>query len=324
MSGSGGFQQFAFNQPAMAIAGDFASQNPYFTYDAGPGGLVAGSGGCDVGVFAWTYPPDDPDGTPTAAQNYGFGPVAGFVQRAMQASIITYLADASMTILQGQPMTLMTGGDFWVVNTGSAEADIGYKAFANLTTGKVSFGAAGSNPGGANDTSGGAVVATTLTVTGSISNDILTVTNVSAGVVYPGALLSSNGAGYVQPYGTAGTTGTGGNGTYALDIDEQNVAAGTTIGGSYGVYTVGTNASTPFAVGMYLSGGTTLSTSPPPVLTYLITGAGLTGSTFAVNSGTTSQTSHAIQGNVAYETKWYARSTGLNGELVKISDHPVG
>ena len=40
-----------------AVAGDFASQNQYYTYDAGPGGLVAGVGGVNIGLFAWTYPP---------------------------------------------------------------------------------------------------------------------------------------------------------------------------------------------------------------------------------------------------------------------------
>ena len=38
MSGTGGFQTQIYNQPAVAVAGDFASQNPFFTLDAGPGG----------------------------------------------------------------------------------------------------------------------------------------------------------------------------------------------------------------------------------------------------------------------------------------------
>ena len=33
MSGSSGFQQSASPQPVMGVAGDFASQNPYFTFD---------------------------------------------------------------------------------------------------------------------------------------------------------------------------------------------------------------------------------------------------------------------------------------------------
>ena len=320
MSGTGGFQTQAYNQPSMAIAGDFASQNPFFTYDAGPGGLVAGVGGLTVGRFAWTYPPLDPDGTPTAALNNGFGPVAGFVQRAQQASIVTYLAFASQVIVQGQAVTLMTGGDFWVVNNGATQATVGQKAFANLLNGTVSFAAAGSSPGGASD-SGGAVVNTTLTLVGGVQGNILTVASVSAGTIYPGAVLNSNAVGQV----VAQLTGTaGGAGTYSLSIGEQNVAAGTTIGGNYGVYTVGTATGT-FAVGMVLSGGTTLPTgAAAPVLTALISGTGGNGSTFATNSGTAAQTSHALVGSSAIETKWYAMSSGLASELVKISDHATG
>jgi len=324
-----GFQTQVYNQPAIGIPGDFASANPYFTYDAGPGGLVAGPGGVTTGRFAWVYPPLDPDNAPTVVQSFGFGPVAGFVKHSLQALNSTFLSDAGQTILQGLPVTLLTGGDFIVTNAGSAQALVGQKAFANLLTGAVQFAAAGSNPGGATD-SGGAVVNTTLTLVGGVQGNILTVASVSAGTIYPGAVLNSNAVGQVQPYGTINpatglaTTGTGGAGTYALSTGEQNVAAGTTIGGNYGVYTVGTATGT-FAVGMYLSGGTTLPTgAASPVLTFLISGTGGNGSTFATNSGTAAQTSHALTGNVAIETKWYAMNQALTNEPVKITDHPTG
>jgi hypothetical protein len=317
---SGGFQQQVYSQPAQAVAGDFASANPWWSMDAGPGGLVAGAAGLVVGRFAWTYPPLDPNSAPTVALNSGGGLPDGFVSRHQQGLNTTFLSDAGMTILQGLPVTLMTGGDFWCVNSGSAQATKGMKAFANFLTGLVSFAAAGSTPGGASD-SGGAVVSTTLTVTGSVSGNILTVTAVGAGTVYPGAYLNSNATGTVQPYGTAGTTGTGGTGTYALDVGEQSVAAGTTIGGKYGVYTVGTATGT-FAVGMVLSGGTTLLSGAS--LTTLISGTGGNGSTFAVAAGTTAQTSHALVGSTSIETKWYATSGALTGELIKISSQPPG
>ena len=324
----GGFQTQVYSQPAIGVAGDFASANPYFTYDAGPGGLVAGASGVSVGRFAWVTPPLDPNNAPTVANNFGFGPVAGFVHRSLQGLNTVFLSQASQLIPKGLPVTLMTGGDFDVVNDGTLQATIGQKAFANLLTGKVQFAAAGSNPGGATD-SGGAVVNTTLTLTGSISGNILTVTTASAGTIYPGAVLTSNGVGTIQPFGTGGTTGVGGTGTaaagtYMLDIGEQSVAAGTTIGGNYGVYTVGTATGT-FAVGMYLSGGTTLLTgASSPVLTALISGSGGNGSTFATNSGTQAQTTHALTGNVAIETKWFAMNAALTGEIVKMTDHPTG
>lgn len=317
---SGGFQTQVYNQPNLGVAGDFASANPWFSYDAGPGGLVAGAGGLTIGRFAWTYPPLDPNSAPQIALNSGFGPVDGFVGRHQQGLNTTFLSDAGMTIPVGFMATLMTGGDFLVVNAGSAQATKGMKAFANLLTGAVQFAAAGSIPGGASD-SGGAVVSTTLTLVGGVSGNILTVASVSAGTVYPGAVLNSNAVGVVQPYGTGGTTGTGGAGTYALDTGEQTVAAGTTIGGNYGVYTVGTATGT-FAVGMVLSGGTTLASGA--ALTKLLTGTGGNGSTFAVQCGTTSQTSHALVGSTAIETKWFAMSEGATNELVKITDHPLG
>lgn len=315
-----GFQTQVYNQPAQAVAGDFASANPYFSYDAGPGGLIAGDAGLVIGKFAWVYPPLDSNSAPQVALNTGNGAVAGFVHRAQQGLNSTFLSDAGMTVLKGLPVTLMVGGDFWCVNAGAAQALVGMKAFANLVTGAVSFAAAGTIPGGASD-SGGAVVSTTLTLVGGVSGNILTVASVSAGVVYPGSFLNSNASGVVLPYGTGGTTGTGGAGTYALSVGEQSVAAGTTIGGKYGVYTVGTATGT-FAVGMVLSGGTTLLAGAQ--LTQLLTGVGSDGSTFVVAAEATSQTSHALVGSTAIETKWYAMSAGLTTELVKISDHPTG
>lgn len=318
---TGGFQTQAYDQPAAFVAGDRVSNNPLFSFDAGPGGLIAGGpNGVTVGRFAWVFPPLDPNGGPQVVQNYGYGPVAGFVMRNLQAMNPTYLSNAGNVIQPGYEMALMIGGDFAVVNDGLTEATLGQKAFADLTTGKVSFAATGTFPNSASD-SGGAVVNTTLTMVGGINGNILTVASVSAGSVVPGALLTSNGVGYVQPYGSGGTTGTGGAGTYLLDTAEQNVAAGTTIGGNYGVYTVGTATGT-FAVGMMLSGGTTLPAGV--TLTKLLTGAGGNGSTFAVNSGTGAQTSHALVGSSSVETKWYARSQGLAGEPVKISSTPLG
>jgi hypothetical protein len=314
---SAGWQQQVYNSPAQAVAGDFASTNPVFTYDAGPGGLVAGAAGVTIGRFAWVYPPLDPNSAPTTALNSGAGPVTGFVHREQQGLNSTFLSNAGMTILSGLMVTLFTGGDFWAVNSGSAQALIGQKAFANLNTGLVSFAAAGTFPSSASD-SGGAVVNTTLTLVGSISGNTLTVASISAGSVYPGAVLNSNAVGQVVSQ-VSGTPN--GVGVYLLSIGEQTVAAGTTIGGNYGVYTVGTATGT-FTVGMQLSGGTTLPANT--VLTALISGTGGNGSTFATNSGTAAQTSHALVGSTVVETKWVAMSSGLTGELVKMSSQPTG
>lgn len=314
------FQKQVNTQPAIGVAGDFASHNPRFSVLAGQGAFVAASGGAIVGRFAWATDPADDVGAPSLVSNVGFGPVTGFVGRALQGLITVFLQDASMGIPQGMPVTLFSGGDFLVQNDSASQSVIGQKAFADLTTGKVTFfAAAGTFPGGATD-SGGAVVNTTLTLVGGVAGNVLTVASISAGAIYPGAVLNSNAAGSVVSQ-LSGTPN--GVGTYLLSQNEQSVAAGTTIGGNYGVYTVGTATGT-FKVGMYLTGGTTLPTSPPPSLTFLISGTGGSGSTFATNSGTAAQTSHALTGNTAIETKWIAMSVGNAGELVKISSQPLG
>jgi hypothetical protein len=102
-------------------------------------------------------------------------------------------------------------------------------------------------------------------------------------------------------------------------VGEQSVAAGTTIGGLYGVITFGTVTGGPFAVGMVLTGtGVAANT----VITDTITGGGTSGT--MVTNPNTAVSSTTIVGSSVVETKWYARSTGLNGEVVKISSQPLG
>lgn len=311
MSGTGGFQTQVVNQPALGVRGDFASSNPWFSFDAGPGGLVADVGGVGIGYFAWANPPTDPNSGPTLVKNSGFGPVDGFVSRHQQGLNTTFLSNAGMSIPEGFMVTLMTGGDFLVDNDGLTTALKGQKAFANLLTGKVSFANAGSVPGGASD-SGGACVKTTLTLVGSVSDDILTVTSVSAGTVYPGAVLSSNAVGQITKQLT-GTTG--GAGTYQLDTGNQSVAAGTTIGGFYGLYTVGSATGT-FTTGMVITG----TDVPANDVTYYEVTAGAV----FVMSQVTAWSSTALVGSSSIETKWIAVSAAAPGNLVKITDHPLG
>src|SRR6202046_1847556 len=140
-------QSQVFYQPAPAVAGDFASANTNrFTVLAGPGGLVAGPQGLTVGLFAWLSSTFiDTNGSPQVANNFGVGAPAGFVQRDQQALITTYLADASMVVPAGMPVTLFDSGDFWVVNNGTTQAIANVSvAYANYANGQVSFAAAGS------------------------------------------------------------------------------------------------------------------------------------------------------------------------------------
>lgn len=314
---SGGFQSQVYSQPALGIAGDSASANQQFSYDAGPGGLVAGSA-LYVGRFAWVTSPLDPNGTPTIANSFGAGAPAGFLKRNQQGLNTTFLSAAGMQVQPGAQTALQISGDFLVVNDGATEALYGMKAYANLADGKITFAATGSPTTGPSATTS-SIAASTFSVTGSIANDVLAVTAVGSGTLVNGATISGTGIASGTKI-TAQLTGTaGGVGTYRVSIPEQTVAS-TTVSGTYGTFTVGTLTTTPtFAVGQQLNAtgavvaGTTLS--------QLLTGSGGTGSTFAVTDNTV-VSSQTISALVSVETKFYARSTGLAGEIVKISSTP--
>lgn len=137
------FQSTVHNDPNPAVAGDFASANPRASRLAGPGAFVAGSGGCNVGLFAWA----DANGLVT---NAGSGVPSGFVHRDMQGLITTWLAEASMNIPEGLPVTLMSAGDFWAQTL--TTATIGQKVFASNTDGTIKTGAAGATIAGYTET----------------------------------------------------------------------------------------------------------------------------------------------------------------------------
>lgn len=314
---SGGFQQQAYNGPAVAVAGDFASNNPYWTYDAGPGALVAGAAGVTIGRFAWTAPPQDPDGTNGVANNFGAGPVAGFVHREQQGLNTTFLSFAGNLIQPGFMVTLMTGGDFWVKNEGSTQALPGMKCYADFSTGKASFAATASPAQSASVT--GAIAASTGSFTGSISGNVLTITAVGSGVAVVGGTLSGTGvATGTQITSQIGGTA-GGIGTYEVSIPEQTVAS-TTISETYGTLTVSAVGSGALEVGSVLAGAAPVTTGT--VITALGTGTGGTGTYVVSPTQTASSGTITAVGDV--ETKWIAMSSGLVGELVKISAQPLG
>jgi len=318
------FQSQVNVQPARGVEGDFCSANPRFTVDAGPGGLVAGGAGVIVGRFAWAVAPADGDGAPSVVNNFGSGPVTGFVHREQQGLITVYLEAASLMLPGGFGVTLHNGGDFWVKNNGAAQALPGMKAYANYADGKATFAATGSPTAGGSG-SASTIAAGTSSVTGSIADDIMTVTAVGSGTVYPGTTISgtdvASGTKVVSqllPLLTGEAIG--GIGRYAVSIPEQN-AASTTISGTYGLMTVGGIVVAGFAVGNVLnaSGAVVAGTR----ITALGTGIGGAG-TYIVDNNTvvTSQAISVLSTNV--ETKWTAMSSALPGELVKISSQPLG
>jgi hypothetical protein len=313
----GGFQQQVYSQPAAAVAGDRASQNPIFSYDAGPGGLVAGTS-LFVGRFAWATSPLDPNGTPTIANSFGVGAPAGFLMREMQGLNTTYLSAAGMQVAPGFQMALQIAGDFWVVNDGSTEALYGQKAYADLATGKVSFAATGSPTTGPSST-GSTVAASTFSVTGSIAADVLTVSAVGSGTIVNGATISGTGIASGTKVVSQITGSAGGVGTYRVNIPDQTVAS-TTVSGTYGTLTIGTLTTTPtFAVGQQLNA--TGAVVAGTTITQALTGTGGSGSTFAVDNNTV-VSSQVISALTSVETKFYARSAGPAGSVVKISSTP--
>lgn len=316
MMPGGGFQTQVNVQPAPAVEGDFCSTNPRFTFDAGPGGLVTGASGVRVGYFAWATAPLDPNSGPSIANNFGSGPVTGFVHREQQGLITTFLADAAMTVPQGFPITLFTGGDFWVKNNGTTQAVLGQKAFANYANGQVSFAASGSiNTGQVT----GSIGAATSQFVASISGDIMTVTSVTSGTIVAGGAISGGTGVVANTVIVSQLSGTvGGAGTYLVNIGEQNVQSAL-LTESYGILNVTAVTSGAVGVGDLLTGS---GVSTNTFVTQLGTGSGGTGTYYVNNSQTVGSITITVGLNV--ETKWYAMSGGLPGELVKISDHPLG
>jgi hypothetical protein len=137
------FQSFINQYLAPAVAGDFASANPQASVVSYDGTLKAGSGGCNIGVFAWA----DASGNVT---NAGSGAPTGFVHRDLQGLQYNLLSDSTMNIPQGYPVTLHSAGDFWVKTTTAATP--GQKIFASNTTGAAQTGAAGATITGYTET----------------------------------------------------------------------------------------------------------------------------------------------------------------------------
>jgi hypothetical protein len=313
----GDFQSQVNVAQAPASAGDFCDKNPRYSFDAGPGGLVAGPNGCLVGHFAWVYGNLDGDGTPSVVSSSGFGPVSGFIHREQQGLIVNYLASSGLTVQPGFGVTVMTGGGFWALNSGSNEALVGMKAYANFADGAVTFAAAGSPTAGGTSTAS-TIAAKTANITGTVADDVLTVTVATGDVIVAGSQLSGTGinSGTEIVSQISGTPG--GVGTYQLNVGEYALGS-TAITGTYGLLTVGGTVAGNFAVGQTVTGsGITANTH----IRQAGTGVGLAGTYYVDLTQTIG--SQAINTSSNVETRWFARSTGLANELVKISDKLLG
>lgn len=275
-----GFPSQVNVQPAIGVAGDFANANPRFTVPAGAGTFVAGAAGLLIGAFAWADPV-----VPNRLNSFGPGSVTGFVGRfGQRADIIQYLQDSSMVILPGMDATVYNGGDFLMKNGGASAVTIGMKAYANNSTGLVTFGPTGTPPTSASATSAtlakivsastGGALPVANTCTGSIAGNVLTVSAVGTGSVLAGGVgqtiagtgIDPNTSIISQLSGAAG-----GAGTYQVSVSQNVGSEAITLSGG-GLTLTGGNTSGVFAPGMTISG-----TNIPTGTTILAYGTGTAG-----------------------------------------------
>lgn len=134
-----GFQRVINQQPAPAVAGDFASNNPR-TSVVPPveAGFVSAVGeAVTVGFFAWGG--SDGKVYSAIANVPAGGSALGFVARQPNIPsvlITTFLGESRMTLNDGLPATLQNGGEYWASIQGGA---IGDAVFALNTTGAPSL-----------------------------------------------------------------------------------------------------------------------------------------------------------------------------------------
>lgn len=323
----GGFQTAVNVQPALGVEGDFCDASPRSTVDAGAGGLICGLAGVTVGRFAWWSSAQvDDGGAPAVVNNFGTGPVTGFVHREQQGLITTYLADAAMIVPGGFPITLFNSGGFWVRNAGTNQALPGMNAFANFADGRVTFGAGTQGGSGQNPNFGGAVVTgsigpQTASFTGSISGNVLIVSALAGGTITPGALLGTAGGIAASCTIVSQLSGTiGGVGQYSLSVPEQSITSQAMTTG-YALLNVTAVSSGTLGVGDTLTGTTSALTAATSIVG-LGTGTGGLGTYLLNNTQTVASETLTVLTNV--QTKFVAMSSGLPGELVKINSHILG
>jgi hypothetical protein len=316
-------------QNAPAVEGDFASANPRTMVLAGEGALKWGDaydtfatglvGGVIAGRWGWLSASlVDNDEAPAVVNCFGSGKPQGIVHRSQQGLITRYLATASMVFLKGQQAELFHSADIWIKNRGATYAQVGMKAFANFADGTTYFAAAGATPAGGSG-SASSIAAATFSATGSIADNVLSVTAVGAGTLYAGATFSGSGVAtgtkIVQQLTSTEVGGTlGGKGTYAVNIPEQ-VVASTALSGTYGVLTIGGTVVAGLGQGQTISGTNVVAGT---TVYQQLTGTTGAAGTYVVDNNTV-VSSTAITSQSAIETDFYAWSAGAANELVKIS-----
>lgn len=313
------FQTVMNAQPAIGIEGDWASANPRFTQLTGPAPIIAGPNGVTVGRFAWV--------NGNLVSNQFFGGCLGFVHRDQPSLIVpqgfsNWLPSSTMVVPPGLEVSLFDECD--VLVRFAAGATPGQTVYVNYADG-TAVAAAASSATTITASSFAIVATTSMSVTASIANGIMTVTAVGGGAVYPGSIISGTGVitgtqvlAQITPLLTGEATG--GIGRYMLNYDNGVVVASETITGSIGILTITTTAATTWNIGDTLSGtGVTAGTQ---ITANVTNGTGLTGNggtgTYAVSPSQTASTG-TLTGATNIASKWLVDTYAGNGELAKIS-----
>lgn len=296
------FQNRVNLENPIAVEGDFASVNPRVTVLAGPGGLIAGPNGVTVGQFAWV----SADGR--TVTNSGEGAVAptGFVGRQEGVALITqYLAESSMLIPAGFPVTLFDAGDFFDKIAGGVASTPGAQVFAGFADGKCYIGSA---PAGTTATGS---IGATFTATGTVNSLAVTAVTgfLSIGDSISGAGVPANTSITGQVSGTPG-----GAGTYTTNNPTTAAAATVTSFGNVLDVTA--------VVGVLAVGDGVTGTGVPAGATIASQVSGAAGGVgiYTLDRPATAfaaSTALTVAGGIL--TKFVAKSSANVGELVKIS-----
>jgi len=144
--------QINLTQPPIK-AGDFASDNPrQFAIPPMGNGFFSGPAGVTVGLFVWADSATLSQLSNTATGSFTTLPI-GIMPNILQGLYTTYLAESGMLIPAGLAVNApIMNGDIAVKNAGAGAVTFGMKAFANSTTGTVSFAAPGATVAGSVET----------------------------------------------------------------------------------------------------------------------------------------------------------------------------